>query len=131
MKKRRMFAFVAIILIVLIMLVIETSVVANAIYNIDFFGSTGLPMPQFIPYGGDASISTFITKYKNVATFIGGIATITMVGAMLYNVGRLNLSVSNPMQRQQCIRGIVVCGIMAALLGSATLFIGLFYGLFL
>lgn len=131
MCKKRTFAFIAVFLIIFLILSTQATLVVDAVYDIEIYGPNGLPKPKFGSLDGEASLRTFIAKYKNIATFIGGLATITMVGAMLYNIGRLNLSVSNPMQRQQCIRGVLVCGILASLLGGSTLFIGLFYGLFL
>lgn len=121
---------ILLIFVIVLFFLFCTELTAFAVYNVDVNGPNGLPVPNFGVLNGENSLHVFIARYKNVATFIGGLATITMVGATLYNVGRLNLSLTNPMQRQQCIRGIIVCGIFAALLGSATLFIGLFYGLF-
>ena len=119
------------IILLLIMMLLYASITANAVYNVEIVNGT--PTPQLVDKNGNAYVDggtgVFVERYKALIVFAGGLGTITMVGAALYNVARLNITMSNPMQRQQCIRGIVICGLFAALMGSSTLFIGLFYGL--
>jgi hypothetical protein len=118
------------ILLLLVLLIPLFTITSEAVYNVTIGNGSISPSIQS-PSGGNytnGGTDAFIIRYKKVATFLGGLATIAMVGAMLYNIARLNLTMGNPMQRQQCLRGILVCGVFAGLLGSATLFIGLFYG---
>lgn len=127
---KRIFAIV----ILLIILLSYTAVTVNAVYNLELKNGKWFAANITDSNGNkmyaDGGTGAFITKYKAAIVFVGGLGTISMVAAALYNVGRLNLTMSNPMQRQQCIRGIMICGLFAALLGSSTLFVGLFYGLF-
>lgn len=125
--KRKVFSILCLILLLLV----YSSITINAVYNIDITNGQG-PVVNITQSNGtaytDGGTGEFIAKYKTMAIFLGGLGTISMVGAMLFNISRLNVTMGNPMQRQQCLRGILVCGIFAALLGSSTLFIGLFYG---
>ena len=120
------------VLLLLIMLLSYSAITVTAVYNVEIQNGHYF-VPNITNSGGvkytDGGTGEFITKYKALIVFAGGLGTISMVGAALYNVARLNLTMSNPMQRQQCIRGILICGLFAALLGSSTLFIGLFHGL--
>ncbi len=126
--KKRIFA----VSILLIILFLYSSMAVSAVYNVEIKNGHFV-VPVINDASGnrytDGGTGEFITKYKALITFCGGLGTISMVGAAIYNVARLNLTMSNPMQRQQCIRGILICGLFAALLGGTTLFIGLFYGL--
>lgn len=69
-----------------------------------------------------------INKYKNVITFFAGIAAITMVGIFIFTFMKLGATAGNPMERQKCITGLITTGIAAALLGSISLVVGIFYG---
>ena len=125
--KKRIFSIICIV----ILLLMYSMVIAHGVYNVPIKNGTG-PMPNITQNNGvqyvNGGTGEFITKYKNIAVFVSGLGTISMVGAMLYNIVRLNTSMGNPMQRSQCLKGILVCGIFAALLGSTTMIIGLFYG---
>lgn len=118
---------IAILLLVSILAMFYIS--GNAVYDVGIAGGKVTPeINDYFVNGKDGGSGHFITRYKNIAVFIGGLATITMVGAVIYNIFRLNTSGGNPMQRQQSIRGILICGVCVALLGGATMFIGLFWG---
>lgn len=121
MAKKRM---ISILLLFVFLCIFCVS--SYATYDLEI--KDGIVAPKLNDYDNGGS-EHFITRYKNIAIFIGGLATITMVGAVIYNVFRLNMAGDNPMQRQQSIRGIMISGVCVALLGGATLFIGLFWGL--
>lgn len=69
-----------------------------------------------------------ITKYKAIMVFIGGIITVTLVGVMVIQLVKLSTLVSDSKQRAEVIKGILLSGISASLMGSITLLVGLFYG---
>ena len=68
-------------------------------------------------------------KYKGVITFVGGIATVTMVAIFILNFMKLGSTSTNPTERQKVLTGLIWSGIAAALLGSVTLIVGVFYGM--
>ena len=68
-------------------------------------------------------------KYKGVITFVGGIATVTMVAIFVLNFMKLGSVSTNPTERQKVLTGLLWSGIAAALLGSVTLIVGVFYGM--
>ena len=78
----------------------------------------------------DEAFSHIIEKYKTMISFFSAIAAITMVAIFIYMFTKLGTTAGNPQERQKCITGLIITGIAAALLGSVSLFVGLFYGLF-
>lgn len=71
-----------------------------------------------------------IEQYKTIISFFSAIAAVTMVGIFIYLFTKLGMTAGNPMERQKCITGLIISGVAAALLGSISLFVGLFYGIF-
>ena len=129
--KKRFFACLALFIMCFIMLQpIFVAATVNGTYNVTIVNGVVRPDDSSLGGSGASKALNMTKRMKDIATFIGGFATVTMVAAVIYNIVRLNIAADNPMQRQQCLKGILVCGVMAALLGSATLFVGLFYGLF-
>lgn len=96
---------------------------------------------EYIDVGSDGTVSgtasdnrastfeTIMTTYKDVITFAGGLATVTMVAIFVLNFVKLGSSSGNPTERQKCLTGLIWSGIAAALLGSVTLVVGVFYGM--
>ena len=71
-----------------------------------------------------------IVKYKAIITFVGGIATVTMVAIFIIQFLKLGVVTTNPRDRKEVLTGLLISGISAALLGSITFYVGVFYGLF-
>ncbi len=77
----------------------------------------------------EKTFGTIMEKYKNVITFVSGIATVTMVAIFILNFMKLGSTATNPTERQKVLTGLIWSGIAAALLGSVTLIVGVFYGM--
>lgn len=77
----------------------------------------------------DDTFGKIMEKYKGVITFVGGIATVTMVAIFILNFMKLGSTSTNPTERSKVLTGLVWSGIAAALLGSVTLIVGVFYGM--
>lgn len=69
-----------------------------------------------------------MTRYKNIIMAFTGILTITCFGAMILQFTKLAAAGDNEQARRKAIAGIMTTGIGVALLGSATVIIGFFYG---
>lgn len=70
-------------------------------------------------------------KMNNLLTFITGIATITMLGIFIKNIIHFaTLGTEHWILKRQAMFGLLWTGIATALLGSATLWMALSYGLF-
>lgn len=91
-------------------------------------GKVTLKGPVGINNQKDA-MSKVIHEYKDIMTFIGGLLTVTSVGIFIAYFLRLGKISDNPRDRKETITGLIVSGFAASLLGSATMIIGLFYGL--
>ena len=76
-----------------------------------------------------ATFGKIMDKYKAVITFVSGIATVTMVAIFILNFMKLGSTATNPTERQKVLTGLIWSGIAAALLGSVTLIVGVFYGM--
>lgn len=68
-------------------------------------------------------------KYQTVITGISGIATLAMVMFFIWNAVLLGKASSDPAGRQKAVTGLIWSGGAAMVLGSATLFVGVFYGM--
>ena len=68
-------------------------------------------------------------KYQTVITGISGIATLAMVMFFIWNAVLLGKASSAPAGRQKAVTGLIWSGGAAMVLGSATLFVGVFYGM--
>ncbi len=66
-------------------------------------------------------------KYKNLLIFIVGMITITAFGVMIYRFFRLAAAGSNEQERRKAISGIMVSGTALALMGAASIIIGIAY----
>lgn len=78
--------------------------------------------------GQDTDFNGLMTRYKNIILAFTGILTITCFGAMILQITKLAASGDNEQARRKAIMGILTTGIGVALLGSATIVIGFFYG---
>ena len=92
-------------------------------------GKVTLGGPQNITNDTEAK-ATVIQKYKGIITFVSGIITVTMVAVFIIQFLKLGMMPSNPRERKEIITGLLISGVSAALLGSITLFVGVFYGMF-
>lgn len=77
----------------------------------------------------DQTFGKIMEKYKGVVTFISGLATVTMVAIFILNFMKLGSTATNPTERSKVLTGLVWSGVAAALLGSVTLIVGVFYGM--
>ena len=68
-------------------------------------------------------------KYQTVITGISGIGTLAMVMFFIWNAVLLGKASSDPGARQKAVTGLIWSGAAAMVLGSATLFVGVFYGM--
>lgn len=68
-------------------------------------------------------------KYQTVITGISGIGTLAMVMFFVWNAILLGKASSDPGARQKAVTGLIWSGAAAMVLGSATLFVGVFYGM--
>jgi hypothetical protein len=78
----------------------------------------------------DAAFSHILDKYKTIITFFAALGAVTMVAVFIYNFVKLGTTSSNPQERSKCLTGLIISGVAAALLGSTSLFVGLFYNAF-
>lgn len=77
---------------------------------------------------GKANFSDISERYKNIILAVTGFLTLTCFGAMILQITKLAASGDNEQARRKAIMGILTTGIGVALLGSATIVIGFFYG---
>lgn len=146
-------SFIAVVLIFICLLGLALSISVDALYysgngadpNNHKSNGTEVGLSQGnlivkngrVTIGGMGGISNqfdafarIIPKYKNIMVFAGGILTVTMVGVFVYQFTKLGAVATNPRERQEVIKGLTVSGISAALLGSTTFVVGIFFGLF-
>ena len=102
-------------------------------FSIDADGN--LAMPDYLKIPEDVDKGNGITKAFNdimdkldvaIAGFTG-ILTIIMVGLFAWKAFQLAKASDNPNDRQKCITGMIWFAIGAAIFGSITMFMGLFY----
>jgi len=77
----------------------------------------------------DKAKSTIIDRYKELITFFGGIATISMIAIFIKHFIELGAKASNPMERRQITSGLIWSGLAAACLGSVTFLFSIAYGI--
>jgi hypothetical protein len=124
---------IALLLVVAIVLALSLSVVgsiqAHAVtWNGDLQVSNNGSVTS-VANNTDETFGKIMDKYKGVITFVGGIATVTMVAIFILNFMKLGSTSTNPTERQKVLTGLVWSGVAAALLGSVTLIVGVFYGM--
>ena len=103
----------------------------NFLDNITYSGGSGNNKATLNVQVGDASDrdwNNMLTRYKNIIMAFTGVLTITCFGAMILQITKLAASGDNEQARRKAIMGILTTGIGVALLGSATIVIGFFYG---
>ena len=128
---------VLILIIVVLAINIISPIMANATNSVGVNdgsiivsnGQVTLKGPQNINNANDAK-ATIITKYKALITFFGGILTVTMVAVFIIQFLKLGMITSNPRDRREVLIGLLISGLSAAILGSITFYVGIFYGLF-
>lgn len=77
------------------------------------------------------TFNTFMDQFKVIITGVTGILAMVMVGLFVWKCFEFAKSSSNPSARANAVTGIIVFLIAAALFGSASLFVGLAYGVFI
>lgn len=77
----------------------------------------------------ESAWNTLFDKYQTVITGISGIGTLAMVMFFIWNAVLLGKASSDPGARQKAVTGLIWSGAAAMVLGSATLFVGVFYGM--
>lgn len=77
-----------------------------------------------------AAWTEVMVKYRVFIVGCTGAATLTLLLIWLYLFTKMGTSASNPMERRKASQSLVLCGIATALLGSVTLFTGLFLYIF-
>lgn len=80
----------------------------------------------------DSSTTSYVSiynKYKNILVFLVGIILITVFGSMIFRFYKLSASGGNEMERKKAITGIMITGIVLALLGSFSIIVGIAYHL--
>ena len=125
---------IALLLVVAIVLALSLSVFGAVQANAVDWGSGDLTISNngavvSTSNGTQDTFGKIMEKYKGVITFVGGIATVTMVAIFILNFMKLGSTATNPTERQKVLTGLVWSGIAAALLGSVTLIVGVFYGM--
>ena len=126
---------IALLLVVAIILTLGLSLFGSVHANAVDWDSGDLTITNDGKVTGAAANSTdqtfakIMEKYKGVITFVGGIATVTMVAIFILNFMKLGSTATNPTERQKVLTGLIWSGIAAALLGSVTLIVGVFYGM--
>lgn len=68
-------------------------------------------------------------KYKDILVFLVGIILITIFGSMIFRFYKLSVSGGNEAERKKAITGIMVTGIVLALLGSFSIIVGIAFHL--
>ena len=124
---------IAMLLVLALVLTIGLSVVgtvqADALFD---DGNLDIAANGVVNSTSNSTQDTFakiMDKYKGIITFVGGIATVTMVAIFILNFMKLGSTATNPTERQKVLTGLIWSGIAAALLGSVTLIVGVFYGM--
>lgn len=77
---------------------------------------------------GKADFADISNRYKNIIMAVTGFLTLTCFAAMILQITKLAASGDNEQARRKAIMGILTTGVGVALLGSATIVIGFFYG---
>lgn len=77
-----------------------------------------------------AAWTEIMVKYRVFIVGCAGAATLTLLLIWLYLFTKMGTSATNPMERRKASQSLVLCGIATALLGSVTLFTGLFLYIF-
>ena len=132
MKLKRCFLFILLFILAFSLfspIVAECAVVdvGDGYITIDN-GQITMTGPQMMNSQEEA-MGTVIEKYKAVITFVSGIITVTMVAIFIIQFLKLGMVTSNPRDRKEVLIGLLISGFSAALMGSVTLFVGVFYGM--
>lgn len=79
--------------------------------------------------GVQSTFSTIFQKYRLVIAGVSGVVALSMLLFFIVQAFRLGNSAHNPSERQKAMTGLIWTGIATALLGSISLFVGLFYNM--
>lgn len=94
--------------------------------NIQYDNGSGSLTVDVAQEGTD--FNAIMGRYKNIIMAFTGILTITCFGAMIWQITKLAAAGDNDQNRRKATMGILTTGVGTALLGSATIVIGFFYG---
>lgn len=75
-------------------------------------------------------LNRFIQTYKGIIVGVLGVALLTVFLIFMFTCMTFSGSSGTPMDRKRSVTKLVTCAIVAAILGSITLFVGLFYNIF-
>lgn len=64
------------------------------------------------------ALTEFLSTYNVALTAFLGIATLTVLALLFYNIAKLSRSADNERQRQEAISGILVCLVCTGILGG-------------
>ena len=70
------------------------------------------------------------TKYQNILQLLVGFILCSVFGSMIFRFYKLSVSGGNEMERKKAITGIMITGIVIALLGSFSIILGIVYHMF-
>ena len=76
---------------------------------------------------GQSGWTRLYQKYRTLILAFCGIGTLTLMGALGYNLTMMGVNADNANERSKHIRGIIFCGIGAAGLGSIGTILFFFY----
>lgn len=120
-----------IIFLMSILMISCTAMQSHAIVNVEISGGkvtlkdsgTGVTSRQ-------SGFSKVIERYKELITFIGGLATMTFILIFIKHFIELGAKANNPMERRQIAGGLLWAGLAAAGLGSITFIFSVMYNVF-
>ncbi len=130
MLMTRKFAMIlALVLALAVGLSIFGGVQTSAIFNDGYLNISNDGTVDAEANNATETYGKIMDKYKGAITFVSGIATVSMVAIFIINFMKLGSTATNPTERQKVLTGLIWSGIAAALLGSVTLIVGVFYGM--
>lgn len=120
-----------IIFLMSILMISCTAMQSHAIVNVEISGGkvtlkdsgTGVTSRK-------SGFSKVIERYKELITFIGGLATMTFILIFIKHFIELGAKANNPMERRQIAGGLLWAGLAAAGLGSITFIFSVMYNVF-
>ncbi len=129
LMKNKIALLLVVALVLTLCLSLFGSIQANALFDDGNLNITNNGTVTSTSNSTDETFGKIMDKYKGVITFVSGIATVTMVAIFILNFMKLGSTSTNPTERQKVLTGLIWSGVAAALLGSVTLIVGVFYGM--
>jgi hypothetical protein len=72
-------------------------------------------------------MNKILGNYKALLIGIFGIATLSLVALLIYYITKLGAAGGNPEKRNAALQSMLYCGIAIAVMGSLTVFFGIFF----